>query len=665
MLGGNGALFVPEAEGSTMISPILKFLAASCLMAGIGWQGVAAQDVTRAAISAEVSSFDSLQASALEHLITAADAGDAAASLAVARAMFSHPDPTRQGEGVPYLERAADAGVIDALVQLGGLYASGGYGVGPDLAMAKAQYEMAAGTGSIEAIAVLGRLLINSDFTPEGRKRAIDLLTQAVSAGHVSAANTLGQLYIEGRGVPADVDKALYYFGIGLVAGNTGSIVNVGDALRVGATNLGANPGVALEFFQKAAELGDNGAGRRIADMHLRGEAVVQDVGKAEQMLIDLATAGDAQSYIALGDIKRDGEFVTADPAKAVDYYQKAAALNNSTGTLRLASLYTTGMAGVPVDVPRGLQYFDEAVSQGSNGARQALAAIYLEGRLVQADPRKAIDLLLQAAMLGDGDAAEDLAVLYARNDPLPANYDEVKTYLDLALAMGNTRAAVDVAAAIAEGPLALDHRDEAYRLLDGAVASGVPGAIAQMARLQLDGQFPAQGLSNIIAMLNASALGGDQASARFLLRLYRDGYGLQLKPDLQAAETFLNTIEPLLGVEGTTIERIMLAAGRSESQSTLEAISAQYSELTKAGALSTLDNLRRINARAYVYIIQERLARLGLYAGTLNGTLDRVTIRAFQAACNQANAARECAPGPLTTGTARIIGNLIWTAAS
>ncbi|MEO8683835.1 MAG: SEL1-like repeat protein [Devosia sp.] len=647
-----------------MTSSILKLLAISCLVTGIGWQGVLAQDIAkRGAI--EVTSLDNLLASSLKRLTDAADAGDAAAELAVARAKFADPDPKRQREGVPYLESAASAGVIDAVVQLGGLYASGGYGVAPDPSKAKSNYETAASAGSIEAVAALGRLLLNSDFTPEGRKRGIDLLNQAVNAGQVSAANTLGQLYIEGRGVPIDVDKALYYFGIGLVAGSSSSTVNIGDLLRAGALNLSPNPAVALEFFQKAAQSGDDGAGRRIADMYLRGEAVSQDVPKGLQMLADLAATGDAQSYVVLGDIQRDGEFVTADAAKAVDYYQQAAALGNNSGTLRLASLYMSGTGGVTVDIPRALQYYNDAVEQGNSSARRALAAMYLEGKVVSPDPQKAIDLLSEASTFGDGDAAEDLAVLYAKNEPFPSNYDEVKKYLDLSLAMGNTRAVIGVATAIAEGPLARGHRDEAYALLDGAVASGVPGAAARLARLQLDGQFPAQGLSGVMTMLNTAALGGDQASAHFLLQLYRDGYGLLLKPDLKAADAFLDTMEPVFGLEGTAMERIMLAAERSENQETLEAISVEYARLSKPNAISTLDNLRRVNARAYVYLIQQRLAQLGLYSGTINGTLDTTTIRAFQAACTKANAARECAPGPLTSGTARIIGDLIWTAAS
>lgn len=258
--------------------------------------------------------------------------------------------------------------------------------------------------------------------------------------------------------------------------------------------------------------------------------------------------------------------------------------------------------------------------------------------------------------------ATEQLAILYASNGPFPADYSKVRDYLDLSLLMGNTDAVLNVAQAVAEGPLARLHRDDVFVLLDGAVKGGVKGAAARLAKLQLEGLFPAKGLQGVISMLNDAAHNGDQTSARYLLELYRDGYGLLMQPDMDAAVAFLTTMEPVLGKDGTIVERIKLLAMTNDSIDTLEAISAEYGQLSKKKAISTLDSLRRINANAYVYVLQERLAQRGLYTGALNGRLDAVTIKAFQAACLEANAARECAPGPLTSATGRILANITWT---
>jgi TPR repeat protein len=619
------------------------------------------EEAPRVPAVVEVPSADALFEGAREDLRAAGEAGDSAALLALSRSLLDDVDPERQAEGVAYLERAAEAGARDAIEQLGELYASGGFGLAPDPVKARETYEKAVKAGSLPALASLGQLLLNTDFSPEGQRRGLEMLERAADAGQVTAANRLAELYMTGTGVDADVEKALHYYGIGLISGSTGAILGVGDALRTGTRQLAANPAVAMDLFQRAADGGDIGAQRRIASMHLNGEAVPQDVARAEQMLAELANAGDAQSFVDLGDLYRDGNFVTADLAKAVDFYQKSAALNFNTGTTRLASLYLSGAEGVAINVSRSLELYNEAVERGSTGAMRTLADLYLAGTVLTPDPDRAIDLLERASTFGDSAAAERLAILYAQNDPFPADYERVRQYLDLSLAMGNTRAVVNVASAIAEGPLSRSQRDASYQLLRGAVSTGVPGAAARLARLQLDGVFPAEGLSGVMTMLNESARRGDQASARYLIQLYREGYGLLLEPDLDAAEAFLTTIEPVLGTEGAAVERIVLAVERGDDPETLQEISDQFDILSVNTVGEALDDLRRISARAYVYVLQTRLKPMGLYDGPLNGTLDSLTIRAFQAACREANAVQQCAPGPLTAGTAMVLAGLIW----
>lgn len=614
-------------------------------------------------VMVEISSVDALFGDARENLRVAAEAGDAAAALALARSYFADPDPRLQAEGVAYLQRAADVGARGAIEQLGELYANGGYGLAPDPAKARDAYERAVEAGSIDALASLGRLLLNTDFSAEAQKRGLDMLKQAADAGQVAAAVRLAEIYLSGAGVDPDVKQALHYYGVGLVSGNAGAMLSVGDALRTGTNQLAANPKVAMDLFQRAADGGDKGASRRIASMYLNGEAVGKDVTRAMQMLTDLANAGDAQSYVELGDLYRNGIYVAADLPKAVEFYNKAVALDFTAGKTRLAALYLAGANGIPINVSRSLELYNAAVDSGSTGAMRTLADLYLSGNVLAPDPDRAIGLLERAATFGDSAAAERLAILYAQNDPFPADYDKTKQYLDLALAMGNTRAAVNVATAIAEGPLARTQRDASFELLNGAVSAGVPGAAARLARLQLDGLFPAQGLGGVMTMLNAASRKGDQAAARFLLQLYRDGYGLLLEPDLGAAAAFLATVEPVLGPEGTAIERIELAVRRGDGAETLQEINTQFDALSVANVANTLNGLRRESARAYVYVLQARLQAMDLYDGPLSGTLDTQTIRAFQAACREADAVKACAPGPLTAGTANALAEFIWSA--
>ncbi|KFC62686.1 Sel1 domain-containing protein repeat-containing protein [Devosia sp. LC5] len=638
----------------------IAFVTALCMSVGTQWS-VAQEAAPQAAPEIPaVTSFDALLQSAVQDLETSAGDSGAMASMALARVAFASTDPAIQVTGIPLAEKAAELGAVEANLLLGDVYRRGGFGAAPDLVRAKGYLEAAFEDGSLQAAVALGTLYFDSDFTAEGRKRGLELLTAAADEGSIEAANALANVYLYGKGVPIDTNKALHYFGVGLVSNSNNSIVALGDVLRGGAANLQPNPDVAMEFFQHAARQGDLGAGRRIADMHLRGEAVTQSVPLAITMLTDLAKKGDTNSYIALGDIFARGEFVATDGARAIEYFKSAEALGNTTGMIRLAELYINGLPGTPVDIGQAIDLYTQAAELGNTSAKRALGRAFLTGQFGTTDPRRAIALLEDAARLGDGQAAKDLAVLYASNEPFPANYGEVKTYLDLALAVGNTGAALDIAAAIATGPLARTHREDARLLLTGAMDGGVPGAAATLARLQLDGAFPAQGVGGVISMLNNAAKAGDIDSARFLIGLYRDGYGLLLPPDPAAASDFLNSVAASIGPEATTVERIHLEALRSEDADTLASVGEQISTLSKASAIQVLDILRRKNARAYVYVLQKGLSSRGQYSGPLSGTLDATTIRAFNAVCSALSAERACAPGPLTRGALLTLGNYV-----
>lgn len=635
-------------------------LLAICLLSSYGVSAQETSSSSANSLSVFGDTFEAVQQSAIERFQERAEAGDAMASLALARRYLASSSAEEQRQGIELAEQAAESGAAEANLLLGDIYRRGGFGLAPDLVRAKTVLEAALEEGSTSAAVSLGQLYLATDFSAEGRERGFDLIEEAALDGSIEAANVLANLYAYGRGVAADLDKAFDYFSVGLVSDQNETIIALGDVLRAGSWRSPPDFDLAMDFFERASEKGEIAADRRIADMQLRGEAVSQDIPGAIDMLTALASAGDTASDIALGDIFARGEFVPVDSARALQHYKTAADSGNLTGVIRLAEVYATGLSGVPANIGEALELYNQASSLGNPSAKRALAQAYFTGRFGSIDPARALELMEEAANLGDGEAAEELAVLYARNEPFPANYENVRRYLDLALAMGNANAALSVSSAIVAGPLARAHREDARAILDGAIEGGIPGASATLARLQLDGAFPAEGVGGVISMLNQAAMDGDVEAARFLIGLYRDGSGLLLPPDLDAANDFLTAIEDTIGPELASVERIHLAAVQGERPEIIERIGEQFATLSQRNAMSVLDMLRRENARAYVYILQQGLAERGKYTGPPSGSLDRQTIRAINATCAELGAQAACAPGPLTRGTVVTLGNFI-----
>ncbi|WP_193335474.1 tetratricopeptide repeat protein [Devosia beringensis] len=598
---------------------------------------------------------------ASERVRAEADEGNAGAAFSLAKSLLAAPDATSQEEGLVYLEQAAEAGIVPAQVQLASVLRTGGAGVVPDPPRALELLEDAAALGDTSALLALGVLVLDTQLGKASRDRAVSLIEQAANAGDVNAANLLGGLYAQGRGVPLDVDKAMLYFEMSMVAGNSPAMMMIADIFRGGSGPIAADPDKAKALYVGAAARGNQGAARRLADMYFRGEGVPSAPDTALQMLSDLAGNGDGQANITLADYYLSGDIIPINVDTARDYFQKAADSGNSAGLIRLGELYRLGAPGMPADVNRAIDYFNRAIELGAPGAERYLANIFLDLAQPVANPSRGIELLKVAAAKGDANAAVRLGDLYSVNDLVQADYETSKSYFDLALSYGNPNAVIDLAQALVAGPLGTTHRQEALTLLRGSVESGLPGASTELARLQLAGTFPSEGLSGVLTMLLESTHNGDADAARYLMQLYREGYGLVLSPDRPAAENLLATLGPVLGEEGVAMQRILLLTPDRVSDESLAAIDSEFSKLTRFNGLVMLEQLRNNNAHAYVYIVQKRLSERGIYQGPVHGTLDSRTIGAMRVACERMGATRICDAGPLTNGAVQVIGNFLF----
>lgn len=602
-----------------------------------------------------------LRNEAVERVRAEADDGNSGAAFSLAKSLLADTDPAVQTEGVTYLEQAADAGIVDAQVQLAGVLRSGGFGMVPDPQRALDLLEDAASTGDTPALLALGGFALDTQLGKAGRDRAVSLIEEAADGGDINAANLLGGLYSQGRGVPLDAEKAMLYFEMGMVAGNSPAMASIGDIFRGGNGPIAADPQKAMALYAEAATRGNQGAARKIADMYLRGEGVPSSPETAIKMLNDLAAKGDPQAYISLADYYLRGEIIPVDVPVAMDYLEKSVESGNPTALVRLGDLYRTGAPGLTADIGRAMEYYNRAVELGAPGGERFLANVYLDLAQPIANPARGIELLKEAATNGDANAAIRLGDLYSFNDLVQADYETSKSYFNLALSYGNPNATVDLAQALVAGPLGTSHREEALTLLQGAVESGLPGASAELARLQLAGTFPGHGLEGVLTMLLDSTRNGDANAARYLLQLYREGYGLVLSPDRPAAENLLASLEPVLGAEGVAMQRILLMSPDRVTDESLAAIDSEFTKLTRGNGVQVLEQLRNANAHAYVYIVQKRLSERGLYSGPLHGTLDSRTIGAMRAACDQVGQRRICDAGPLTTGAVQVLGNFLF----
>nr|WP_321459731.1 tetratricopeptide repeat protein [uncultured Cohaesibacter sp.] len=200
---------------------------------------------------------------------------------------------------------------------------------------------------------------------------AVELYKKAYANAEPHAAGQLARIYLEGaQGVPVDSQAAMEWAQKSADAGETAGLLYLG---KIWMDGRGVNPDIekAEGYFHQADEAGDMKAARYIGLHALE----VKDFAEAARWFKKGAEAGDITSQYHLGRAYELGEGVERDFAAALQWYSKAAERGDfiaSDGMVGLASLYEHG-EGVPVDHAKAKELYQKAADQGNVIAKMTL----------------------------------------------------------------------------------------------------------------------------------------------------------------------------------------------------------------------------------------------------------------------------------------------------
>ena len=97
------------------------------------------------------------------------------------------------------------------------------------------------------------------------------------------------------------------------------------------------------------------------------GLGVPKNAAKAMEWYRKAAELGNAEAQFNLGGVYRDGKGVPKDAAKAAEWFQKAAAQGLAEAQYWLGRMYHFGK-GVPKDSVKAAQWYQKAAAQGLPG---------------------------------------------------------------------------------------------------------------------------------------------------------------------------------------------------------------------------------------------------------------------------------------------------------
>ena len=278
---------------------------------------------------------------------------------------------------------------------------------------------------------------------PEGydRAKAQELFTQAAEAGRADANYYLGSL-AERLSTPDRYAQALALYEKAIEGGSLLGLIGKGDLLANGS-GVAADPAQAMALYQQAVDQGCAEANIGIAELYEAGKGVEADGAKALECY-GLASEGYefGLSNLALcraGLMYEKGHAgITADPAKAAEYYQQAIDAGYRNGYRFMGNLYHDGAEGVEQDYAKAKEYYEQGAAMGDRWSYYSLGLMYYHGKGVDVDGAKALEYLIWAADEGAEDAMYTAGLICDRGISMEPDYAKAMEWYTKAADLGD-----------------------------------------------------------------------------------------------------------------------------------------------------------------------------------------------------------------------------------
>jgi TPR repeat protein len=269
---------------------------------------------------------------------------------------------------------------------------------------------LAAGKGDVDAQYYCAMFLLSESASEEDHEKALSHLFSAAENNHPPSLFFLGTLYTQYT------------------------------AYKI----VDPDPGKALEFFRRAADLWYGDAVFVMAGKYHTGDGVPQDRAKARESYEMVKPRSPDNAMPEVGVIHfKDLWCDPVEPREAIKRLRKTtdlSSLSDLSATFNLARLLETGK-GVDKDPVKAVKLLTRAADAGHVQSQVALAEIHLQGVIVPKDVALAFKYFHMAAERGHPDSLRNLGVLTLAGEVVMRNVPLGLSYLHQAADLGNAQA--------------------------------------------------------------------------------------------------------------------------------------------------------------------------------------------------------------------------------
>ena len=159
--------------------------------------------------------------------------------------------------------------------------------------------------------------------------------------------------------------------------GNAAAMVRLGECYE-NAAGVPQDSAIALQWFQKAADLGDGEAWLRVSRYYLRSSLMPHDTARFLSIRREWAEKGLPNALAGMHVIYEQGLGVEVDSAKAFEYLQLAVKKGSPWAYNYMGYAYANGEYGLPKDEKKALGFWQKAWKAEDYGSGEALSSYYI-----------------------------------------------------------------------------------------------------------------------------------------------------------------------------------------------------------------------------------------------------------------------------------------------
>ncbi|MFW5966791.1 MAG: hypothetical protein ACOCV2_04690 [Persicimonas sp.] len=307
-----------------------------------------------------------------------------------------------------HAERCRDEETEDRSVDcyLAGQAYSHGANFDEDLDEARALHETACDLDYADACYAAAELYDPDEAEKGDPERAGELYETACELRAEDACHRLGVDYHEGTGVDRDVERAIEYLDQGCELGVAESCGTLGHIFEYGEEEY-RDESRSEELLQRGCGGGYLRACSDLATLYLQQESE-EGVQKGLTLLYFACSNDEPEACNSLGTILTqtgDNELHT----EAADHLEKGCLMDAAPACANLGYLYLEGR-GVERDGDRAVQLYQKSCDEGYARGCQQLGTMYRDGYEVEGDAERAIELFDRACEEDHGDGCQALA---------------------------------------------------------------------------------------------------------------------------------------------------------------------------------------------------------------------------------------------------------------